>query len=368
MKILITGATGFLGGATAAELIRDGLGPKLQLLARADTPEAGLARVKDSLHRFELTEGQLDALVPGQVIPGDFSDVGAFANHPLLDETTHVVNCAAVASFSDHPDIWPVNVTGTFEFAKRMSRAPRLQRFLHVGTAMACGPKKTSPIQESWTLPALEEHLVRYTASKAEIERMMHEQLPALPLVVARPSIVVGHTRLGCAPSSSIFWVFRMVHDLGCFLFSVDDQIDVIPVDYCATALKFLLLREHLAHDLYHVSAGSRSGESFRQIDQELARARGIAPVGDSYRQITEAEIPSLLPRFQEKLGIRNRRLLSLATKLYGNFSSLSYIFDNTRLIEEGMPPPPRFTSYIAECVRSTEGKSLLEQMYDDFK
>jgi hypothetical protein len=29
------------------------------------------------------------------------------------------------------------------------------------------------------------------------------------PLIVARPSIVVGHTRLGCRPSASIFWYYR---------------------------------------------------------------------------------------------------------------------------------------------------------------
>lgn len=368
MKILVTGATGFLGGAVAASLLDAGLGPALQWLVRADSPEAGLARVKDRLRRFEAPGNLLETLSPAQVIRGDFSDVGAFAHHPLLEETTHVLNCAAVASFSDHPDLWPVNVLGTFEFAKRMSVAPRLQRFLHVGTAMACGPKKASPVQESWSFPPIEEHLVRYTASKAEIERRMHEELPTLPLVVARPSIVVGHSQLGCAPSSSIFWVFRMVHDLGCFLFPVDGQIDVIPVDYCASALKFLLLRERLAYDLYHVSAGPDSGESFRQIDGALARARGVAPVGERYRQITEADIPGLMPQFQEKLGIRNRRLLSMATRLYGSFSSLCYLFDNRRLLDEGMPAAPRFTSFIEHCVRTTEGRPLLEQMYDDFK
>ncbi len=368
MKILITGATGFLGGATTAALAEDGLASKLQFLIRAKSQAEALVRLKESLARFELSPALMDEFTAGQVILGDLGDVDAFAENPLLDATTHVLNCAAVASFGDHPGIWPINVVGTVAFARRMAKAPKLQRFLHVGTAMACGAGKVSPIHESWDFASADKHLVLYTASKAEAERQMHEEIPGLPLVVARPSIVVGHSRLGCGPSTSIFWVFRMVQDLACFMFALDDGIDVIPVDYCARALKFLLLRESLSTNLYHISAGVTSNASFRHLDIAMAKARGISPVGESYRQIKDSDIPSLIPEFQKRLGIRNRRLLSQATKLYGGFSSLSYLFDNSQLMNEGMPPPPRFTDYVGLCIQSTEGMPLLEQMMDDFK
>ncbi|ROL65699.1 hypothetical protein BLX41_25465 [Pseudomonas protegens] len=121
-----------------------------------------------------------------------------------------VINCAAGASFSKNPNIWPVNVEGTYAFAQVLSHSSRLKRFLHVGTAMSCGPQRESPISESWEFPEAAQQLVDYTASKAEIERRMHENLPGLPLVVARPSLVVGHRNLGRQAPGSIFWVFRM--------------------------------------------------------------------------------------------------------------------------------------------------------------
>jgi nucleoside-diphosphate-sugar epimerase len=209
-NILITGASGFLGGSVAARFIEIGQASSLLLLIRCQTPAEGLERVRQSLRTLEIPEAQISQLTEDQILPGDFLDVEAFSGDPRLDRVTRVINCAAIASFGTNPLIWPVNVDGTFAFARRMAKAPRLRRFLHVGTAMACGPLMTSPVRESWELAPSGEHLVAYTASKAAIEAKLRTELPELPLVVARPSIVVGHTKLGCKPSGSIFWVFRM--------------------------------------------------------------------------------------------------------------------------------------------------------------
>lgn len=198
-SILVTGATGFLGGAVTARLIADGQGRNLSFLVRAQTREQGLERLRDNLRDHGVGEAERLALSPQQIICGDFLDTTWLPRESLrLMQIERVINCAAVASFSKNPTIWPVNVEGTFAFAEVMSRSKRLKRFLHVGTAMCCGPQQESPISESWAFPREDEQLVDYTASKAEIERRLSEELPGLPLVVARPSIVVGHRTLGC--------------------------------------------------------------------------------------------------------------------------------------------------------------------------
>ena len=368
MKILITGATGIVGGAATAALVEASHIRDLLFLIRADTREEGVVRLKDSLRKSRVSDDLLDLFQPDQIILGDLADVEDFASDIRMDSVTHVLNCAAVASFGNHPSIWPVNVKGTVAFARRMSMVPGLQRFLHVGTAMACGRGKFSPVHESWDLATEEDHLVPYTISKAEAERQMHRDIPDLPLVVARPSIVVGHSQLGCEVSSSIFWVFRMAQEIGGFLCSFDDLVDVVPVDYCATALKVLLLKERLNSNLYHVSAGTVGGDSFREIERVMAVARGIEPLGARYHRFTVDEIPALAPQFQQRLGIKNRRLIAMALRLYGGFSELNYLFDNSRLIAEGVPPPPRFVDYVTRCVETTQDIPLLEQMLDDFK
>ncbi|WP_194790441.1 cationic peptide resistance protein CprA [Pseudomonas sp. UFMG81] len=367
--ILLTGATGFLGGSVAAQLIADGQGPALTFLVRADTPWQGLDRLRGNLRQHGVSQADCLALDEAQIICGDLLDTAWLAHEtPRLLQFDRVINCAAVASFSKNPTIWPVNVEGTFAFAKVLSHSARLKRFLHVGTAMCCGPQRQSPISESWEFPEAEQQLVDYTASKAEIERRLRDELPSLPLVVARPSIVVGHSRLGCQASGSIFWVFRMGFALESFTCGLDEQIDVVPVDYCAAALIGLARKPTLNHDLYHISAGHGSACTFAEIDQAFALANGAEPVGERYRKVDVDDLKSLAGSFETRIGPANPRLVLRALRLYSGFADLNYLFDNSRLLAEGIAMPPRFTDYLDVCVKSSNDVSIATQMQWDFK
>ncbi|MDH0301726.1 MULTISPECIES: cationic peptide resistance protein CprA [unclassified Pseudomonas] len=368
-RILLTGATGFLAGAVAAQLMAQGHAAALCFLVRAQSPAQGLQRLRDNLRQHGVSEADALALSETQIICGDFLDTGWLAREtPRLWQMDRVINCAAVASFSNNPSIWPVNVEGTFAFAEVLSRSPRLKRFLHVGTAMCCGPQRQSPVSESWEFPDAEQQLVDYTASKAEIERRMREALPGLPLVVARPSIVVGHRSLGCQASGSIFWVFRMGFALESFTCGLEEQIDVIPVDYCAEALIGLTLKPRLGHDLYHISAGHQAACTFAEIDAAFALANGAEPVGERYRKVDVDDLKTLASHFETRIGPANPRLVLRALRLYSGFADLNYLFDNSRLLDEGIARPPRFTDYLDVCVRSSSGVSIATQMQWDFK
>lgn len=368
-SILLTGATGFLGGAVAAHLMEEGHRDALLFLVRAENPEQGLERLRDNLRLHSVLELDLQHLQASQVICGDLLDIAWLrAERPRLMQVEQVINCAAVASFSKNPTIWPVNVEGTFAFAKVMSESARLKRFLHVGTAMCCGPDRPSPIRESWDFPPSEEQLVDYTASKAEIERRMREELPQLPLVVARPSIVVGHSRLGCQASGSIFWVFRMGFALESFTCDLDEQIDVIPVDYCAESIVALALKPTLEHSLYHISAGNEASCTFGEIDRAFAHAQGEEPVGERYRKVSAENLRELANNFEARIGKANPRLVLRALRLYSGFADLNYLFCNQRLLDEGIAPPPRFSDYVDVCVHSSRDVSIPAQMQWDFK
>jgi hypothetical protein len=56
------------------------------------------------------------------------------------------------------------------------------------------------------------------------------------------------------------------------------------------------------------------------------------------------------------------------ALELYVRFSTSGVeMFDNQRLLEEGMPLSPRFTSYLRACVTLGGDRSIYAQMLDDF-
>ncbi len=71
-----------------------------------------------------------------------------------------------------------------------------------------------------------------------------------------------------------------MVMKLEKFLCSLDDRVDVIPVDYCAKSLMFLMDHGCTKEMVYHISAGERSSNTFSEIDSAFASAEKKCPVG----------------------------------------------------------------------------------------
>lgn len=366
--LLITGVTGFLGGAVLENILNQMNEVNLLLLVRADSDMAAVERVKENLRKFNIAEENLAALTPRNMLLGDLAIPDTFLSDPRLQQVTHVINCAAVASFGNNPLIWKVNVEGTLKFAQTMAQVGTLQRFLHVGTAMSCSPEPDSLVAESAVFRERAEHLVEYTHSKSTIERLMQQECPTLPLVIARPSIVVGHTHHGCQPSSSIFWVFSMGLMLQKFMCSMEDRIDVIPVDYCADALLMLLSCPLARGEVVHISAGEENSVKFAEIDNAMACALEKVPVGDKYAQVSYETLVKMRRELKDIFGPCNERLMLKAMRLYGAFATLNVRFSNDKLLSMGMPKPPRFTDYIDRCVQTTRGLTIPQQMAVDFK
>ncbi len=366
--ILITGSTGFLGGAVVANLLKTTGQNRLLLLVRAESREDGVLRVRDNLKNFGLNESQLNSITAEQIITGDLACPQAFFEDARLENVTHVINCAAVASFGNNPSIWKVNVDGTYLFAERMSRVKSLERFIHVGTAMSCAPEPNSLVTESRLNSTREQHIVEYTWSKAAIEKKITDSLDNFPLVIARPSIVVGHSDHGCLPSASIFWVFRMVLLLGKFTCGLEDRIDIIPVDYCADALIMLLTAPGVLNEVIHISAGNHSSVTFAEIDEAMAKASGKKALGMEYQRVSYHQLTASRKSFRSVLGPCNERIVLRAMRLYGHFSELNVVFDNTKLLNLGMHKPSKFTDYLERCVVSTQGATIEDLMQVDFK
>lgn len=367
-RLFITGGTGFIGGAFAARLIETDRWNDCLFLVRASFREDGLARLAHVLRRHGVPEAQLDRLHLDQIICGDLTNVADWQDDPRLASIEKVLSSAAVAPFGNHPSIWPTNVDGVLAMAHALARHGKLRRFVQIGTAMACGRQAPIPVQEGYDAGPDTEHFLQYTESKYEAERRLRQELPQLPLVVVRPSIVVGHTRLGCSPSGSIFWVFRIARALKSFPCGLDQRIDVVPVDYCAEALQLLLEKPELQHAEYHIAAGQERSNSFAEIDAAISAATGQTPMTDIYRQLPVEDIAKMQDRFKELLGPCNRRIVLRAIRAYGDFAAMEMMFDNQRLLAEGMPLPTPLATYAGLCEQTSAGHLIAEQMKFDYK
>jgi nucleoside-diphosphate-sugar epimerase/glutathionylspermidine synthase len=363
-NILVTGATGFVGGAVAAQLLqRPGIG-KVLLLIRGATPAAALERAKRSLARFGDPISE-QAWQRCEVLAGDLTEPATLAD-PRLERVTHVLHAAGDTSLRSVRRVREINITGTLALARRMRQAPRLVRFLHVGTAYICGAGPPALVHEDHYPAPTVRHLVEYTRSKAECEQLLASSVQELPLVIARPSVVVGHTRLGCGPSASIFWYYRTVDLLRRVPAPLDARKDIVPVDYVAEALLFLLFHEPLRWCRYHISAGESASVTWREIAAVFARHHGERPE-DPYEM---ADFPRLVrerARLRQLLGPGDEDLLLRALEPFFLLSaSGAEMFDNRRLLAEGMRPPPRFTEYLPACITQSAGRSVYEHLLHD--
>ncbi len=363
--VLLTGATGFIGGATLAHLLQTGPPCHVLLLVRGEDAEAAAVRVRRSLARFVDLATVSTALGLCDILCGDLTDAATCAD-PRLDEVTHVLHLASNTSFRSVRGVRHTNILGALTLAHRLRRAPRLERFLYVGTAYVCGESPPRVVYEDdYPRPDVR-HIVEYTASKAECEMLLENTAPELPLVVARPSVVVGHTRLGCEPSASIFWFYRVLDLLRRTNFPLDVRDDVIAVDYAAEALLFLLFRPDLRYRRYHVSAGEASAVTWHEIAAVFARCHGERPESP-YRQVDFETLVRERDRLRPLLGPGDEEHLLAALRIYYRFAATGVeVFDNRRLLGEGMPVPPRFTSYLHLCATRPANRSVYEQMRDD--
>jgi nucleoside-diphosphate-sugar epimerase len=383
--VLLTGATGFIGGATLAQLLESRPDSRLILLARDRGPDSAADRVRQSLARFMGRDRAEDSLRRCEVISCDLTNPASLstpkldeATHVLhvaslkklagegLDEVTHVLHLASNTSFKSVRNVRHTNVLGALSLAHRMRRVKNLERFLYVGTAYICGENSERIVREDMYPRLRAKHFVEYTASKAECEMLLESTAPELPLVVARPSVVVGHTWLGCLPSASIYWFYRVCDALRRLTCPLESRDDVVPVDWVAQALVFLLFKPALRHRRYHVSAGEASSVTWEEIARVFARFYGERP-DNPYQVVDIATILRERERARQLLGPGDDDHLFAALPLYYRFMEIdAEIFDNSRLLQEGMAPSPKLTSYLELCATRSAGRSVYDQMLDD--
>ncbi len=330
--IFFTGATGFVGGATLAALLDDPHVEKVITLVRARDEVHGRERLELSLRRFR--PGAPDARV--QLL------VGSLETWELADLTpiTHVLHCAAHTSFRSVRTARETNVDGTLRLAARFSGSRSLERLLFVGTAYRLGRAKVSGVVDE-DEPSAQEHCVEYTRTKAEAESLL--EAAGLPVVIARPSIVIGHTMLGVAPSASLYWYYRALAVAGVAPFQDDRMRDIVPVDWVASALVHLLLKPDLMQARYHLSAGEGSAVTWAAIREVFAPGTRSALLTLEQLEAHPAWAAAGLDAWT--IG---------AIAACAKFSSLSYdVFSNRRVLAEGISPSPPFTRYLARSDRS---------------
>jgi thioester reductase-like protein len=262
-SILLTGATGFLGMDMLARLIDKG-DEEVVVLIRAEDEHGARERLAEVLGR--LYDEVPAAAAKVCVARGDLTEAGlglsAAKREQLVGSVDRIIHCAASISFELPLErARAINVGGVervLELAREIAATGSLERLLHVSTAYVSG-RHAGDFGEQ-DLDVGQEFRNSYEQSKYESERLLAAATD-LPLVVARPSIVVGHSQGGWTSAFNVlYWPMR-AFERG-LLEEVpareDSIVDFVPVDYVTDGLLTLLAQEE-ASGTYNLVAGAEA-------------------------------------------------------------------------------------------------------------
>jgi len=166
-RVLVTGATGFIGGHLAARLVESGY--SVRALVRRTRPTGRLAGL-------ELFEG--DLLRPESL-------------EGLEQDVDHVFHCASILGKwgTDDADIRDVNVQGALNILARFENS-KLKRYVHLSAGGVSGPMGPEPADETYDCrPA-----TAYERTKLEGEQqvLQHAAKAGIPALVVRPTFTYG--------------------------------------------------------------------------------------------------------------------------------------------------------------------------------
>lgn len=251
MKILVTGATGLVGGAIVRQLLAEGH----QVM--------GLCRSKSNQPDFMPQKGRFTW------VEGDVLDVVGL-QQIVSDGIEQVVHAAAVVSFTprDHAQMMSVNVEGTANVVN-VCLAARVQKLCHISSVAAIGrpapkygEKAAGAITEAyrWEESPLNS---AYAKSKylAELE-VWRGVAEGLTTVILNPSVVLGE---GDWTRSST-QLFRYVYDQKPFY--TDGWINYVDVqDVAEVAVR--LLASPIHSERFILNAGTIP---YQTLFEEIAK------------------------------------------------------------------------------------------------
>jgi nonribosomal peptide synthetase MxcG len=245
-RVLLTGATGFLGAFLLQSLLEHTRAEIVCLIRAADDTQAA-DRLQRTLLKYLLWDNRLaDRIVVA--IAGDLTrpDLGVGAKRFVelaedIDAIYH--NGARVNHLEPYARLRLANVDGTSEVL-RLATTTRLKPVHYVSTCDVAVNMGDNPavLREDLRVDARSLMPNGYVASKWVAEGLVRAAAErGVPVVIYRPSRVCGHTVTGAGSIDDSFWnLIRAMVVLAAAPVVGEQTVDLVPADHVAAAIAHL--------------------------------------------------------------------------------------------------------------------------------
>lgn len=363
--LLLTGASGFLGGELLPRLLKEYPDYIVYVLLRAESEEQLQRRLQQILDWNSITQADRERCV---AISGNVeaADLGLGARYDeVASRTREIFHSAANTSFHQKLEqARQINYNGTVNIVALAHRAVALgsfRRLHHVSTAYVCG-NRTGVILEK-ELECGQDFSNTYEQSKYESEVFLRGEMDRLPITVYRPSIIVGDAHTGRTQHFYVIyepmrWVYQgQMSFLPC---RPETRLDIVPVNYVADALLAIGRRDDSAGGTYHLVAGLDRSLDLRSIVEECMAAMNSYNREHGLKELPAPEIitPELANSFEGEEQEQFKTFFDRAwqqMKRHMPYVVSEKAFDDTNtkraLAGTSIVCPP-FSDYLTEIVR----------------
>jgi nucleoside-diphosphate-sugar epimerase len=352
---LLTGATGLVGGHLLDRLL-------------GALPAWRFVLVVRERHRLAPRFAQERVAVwTGDISRPDLG-LGKSQWAAARSSVTEIVHCAAATRF-DLPleQARQVNAGGTENVLALAEACPRLAKFLHVSTAYVVG--RTSGSIPEALVNQSPRFCNTYQHSKYEAEQLVASRARSVPTAIARLSSIMGDSRDGHVEQFNYVhqllklypkWVLPVVP------FDPDAIVDVVPTDWVADTLAWLLVNRFQAGAVYHLCSGTR-GMTVKEMLDETTRVFAEHPEGTTLEHWPRMVSLADYEEFAERTQLQGSLLMRELVRTLGYFLphlGIRQVFENQRtfalLAGSGIELPPIRPCYAAMvrwCLDTNWGK-----------
>ncbi|MFC8710424.1 amino acid adenylation domain-containing protein [Streptomyces sp. NPDC057197] len=258
-RVLLTGATGFLGVYLTDRLIRGGV-DRVHCLIRADGPAEATGRLAARMRRYGVDpEPLLDHVVP---VPGELAEPHFGLTDPAWDrlarDTDLIVHCGSRVNFAyPYRALAPVNVGGTrtvLELADRHTTKP-VHHISTIAVIAGFGTAGVGHVDEDTPLDHADRLSLGYPETKWVAERLVAEAgRRGLPVAVHRPYEVTGTVDRGIWNTDTMMCaLFRTIAETG-LAPDMCLPLDFVPVDHTADAITHIITHQEPDGRVYHLT------------------------------------------------------------------------------------------------------------------